>query len=109
MGMMKSPAGTVAQAAALVLIGCAGAVHASPELAKARNCMNCHGLDRKIVGPAFKDVAARYAGKADAVPMLAAKIVKGGGGAWGPVPMAANPGVSAEDARKLAAWVLTVK
>ena len=107
---MKSPAGTLAQAAALLLLVTVGtAVHASPELAKLRNCMNCHGLDRKIVGPAFKDVAARYAGKAGAAEVLAIKIVKGGGGAWGPVPMAANPGVSAEEAKKLAAWVLTVK
>lgn len=82
---------------------------ASLDLAKARNCLNCHGLDRKIVGPAFKDVATRYAGRADMVPVLAAKIVKGGGGAWGPVPMAANPGVSADEAKRLAAWVLTVR
>ena len=93
----------------VMLMGWAGAAWANPELAKARNCMNCHGLDRKIVGPAFKDVAARYAGKGDVVPLLADKIVKGGGGAWGPVPMAANPGVSGDEARRLAAWVLTVK
>ena len=93
----------------LVLACCAGAAQASPELAQARNCMNCHGLDRKIVGPAFKDVASRYAGKAGAAAMLADKIIKGGGGAWGPVPMAANPAVSPEEARKLAAWVLSVK
>ena len=92
-----------------MLFAVAGAAQANPELAKARNCMNCHGLDRKIVGPAFKDVAARYAGKGDVVQALADKIIKGGGGAWGPVPMAANPGLSVEEARRLAAWVLTVK
>ena len=79
------------------------------DLARARNCLNCHGLDRKIVGPSFKDVAARYAGRADAVPLLAQKIVKGGGGAWGPVPMAANPSLPPDEARRLAAWVLTIK
>ena len=106
---MKSPAATLAQAAVLVLIACAGAAQASPELAKARNCMNCHALDRKIVGPAFRDVAARYAGKAGAADVLAIKIVKGGGGAWGPVPMAANPALSAQEANTLATWVLTIR
>ena len=71
--------------------------------------MNCHTLDRKIVGPSFKNVAQRYAKQADAVPRLAEKIVKGGGGAWGPVPMAANPHVSADEARRLAAWVLSIR
>ena len=71
--------------------------------------MNCHALDRKIVGPSFKDVAQRYAKLADAAPRLAEKIVKGGGGAWGPVPMAANPHVSADEARRLAVWVLSIR
>lgn len=78
-------------------------------LAKQRNCMNCHALERKVVGPAFRDVAQRYAGKPEMAAMLAAKIVKGGGGAWGPVAMAANPQLSPEEARRLAEWVLTVK
>lgn len=92
-----------------MLITCAGAAQANPELARAKNCLNCHGLDRKIVGPAFKDVAARYAGKPEAAAMLAQKIVKGGGGAWGPVPMAANPQLTADEAKRLAAWVLGMK
>ncbi|CAD5371727.1 Cytochrome c-552 [Rubrivivax sp. A210] len=93
----------------LLILTAAGPARANPELARERNCLNCHGLDRKIVGPAFKDVAARYAGKPGAEPLLAKKIIQGGGGGWGPVPMAANPRVSQDEARRLAAWVLTVK
>jgi len=82
---------------------------ASEALARQRSCLNCHALERKIVGPGFKQVAARYAGRADAAAYLAEKIVKGGAGAWGPVAMAANPHVSKEEAARLAAWVLTLK
>ena len=82
---------------------------ASPELARDKRCMNCHALERKLVGPAFKDVARRYAAQPDAVPRLAEKIVNGGAGAWGPVPMAANPHVSAVQARELALWVMQVR
>lgn len=78
-------------------------------LAKAKNCMACHSVDKKLVGPAFKDVAAKYAGQKDATEKLAAKIIKGGGGVWGPVPMPANAAVSEADAKALAAWVLAQK
>lgn len=78
-------------------------------LAKAKNCMACHTLDRKLVGPSYKDVAAKYAGQAGAADKLAAKIQKGGSGVWGPVPMPANAQVSEAEAKQLAAWVLTVK
>ena len=82
---------------------------ASPELAQQKTCMACHAVDRKIVGPSYKDVAAKYAGQKDAAAMLAEKIIKGGVGAWGPVPMPANPKVSQADALKLAQWVLSAK
>lgn len=78
-------------------------------LATSKNCMACHAVDKKLVGPSYKDVAAKYAGQKDAVDKLAAKIIKGGGGVWGPVPMPANAQVSEADAKKLAAWVLTQK
>jgi cytochrome c len=95
-------------------LGCAAPALADPALAASKNCMSCHAIDRKMVGPAFKDVAARYKdkdGKDDqnAIARLADKIMKGGSGVWGPVPMPANARVSEADARKLAAWVLTVK
>ena len=82
---------------------------ADQALATAKNCMACHAVDKKLVGPSYKDVAAKYAGKKDAVDKLAAKIVKGGSGVWGPVPMPANAQVNEADAKKLAAWVLSLK
>jgi len=82
---------------------------ASPELAQKKNCLACHATDKKIVGPAYKDVAAKYAKDKDAVAKLADKIQKGGAGVWGPVPMPANTQVNAEEAKTLAKWVLTIK
>jgi len=78
-------------------------------LATSKNCMACHAVDKKLVGPAYKDVAAKYAGQKDAADKLAAKIMKGGSGVWGPVPMPANTQVNEAEAKKLAAWVLTFK
>ncbi|SFC77205.1 cytochrome c [Polaromonas sp. OV174] len=79
------------------------------QLATAKNCMACHAVDKKLVGPSYKDVAAKYAGQKDAADKLAAKIIKGGSGVWGPVPMPANAQVNADEAKKLAAWILTQK
>lgn len=108
--MARSPGATVAQGLlALAAFSLPSVAWASPELAKQRNCMNCHALDRKLVGPALRDVALRYGGKPGAANLLAAKIRAGGAGAWGPVPMAANPRVSAEEAQRLANWVLGLK
>jgi cytochrome c len=78
-------------------------------LATAKNCMACHAIDKKLVGPSYKDVAAKYAGQKDAADKLAAKVVKGGSGVWGPVPMPANAQVTPDEAKKLAAWILTQK
>ncbi|WP_272971815.1 c-type cytochrome [Comamonas terrigena] len=78
-------------------------------LAQSKNCMACHAVDKKLVGPSYKDVADKYAGQKDAADKLAAKIVKGGSGVWGPVPMPANTQVSEADAKKLAAWILNLK
>ncbi len=78
-------------------------------LATSKNCMACHATDKKLVGPAYKDVAAKYASDKTAVDKLATKIQKGGAGVWGPVPMPANMQVSDAEAKKLAAWVLTIK
>ena len=79
---------------------------ADPALAASKNCMACHAVDRKLVGPSYKDVAKKYAGQAGAADKLAAKIMKGGAGVWGAVPMPSNPQVNEADAKKLAAWVL---
>lgn len=82
---------------------------ADQALATSKNCMACHAVDKKLVGPAFKDVAAKYAGQAGAADKLATKIIKGGSGVWGPVPMPANAQVNEAEAKKLAAWVLSLK
>ena len=93
----------------LLLALAAGPVFASAELAQKKNCMACHAVDKKLVGPAYKDVAAKYAGQKDAVDKLSAKIMKGGSGVWGPVPMPANAQVSEAEAKQLVAWVLSLK
>ena len=82
---------------------------ADEALAKAKNCLACHAVDKKLVGPSYKDVAAKYAKDKGSVDLLAAKIMKSGSGVWGPVPMPANPQVNEAEAKKLATWVLTVK
>lgn len=79
------------------------------QLATAKNCMACHAIDKKLVGPSYKDVAAKYAGQKDAADKLTAKVIKGGSGVWGPVPMPANAQVSPDEAKKLVAWILTQK
>jgi cytochrome c len=78
-------------------------------LATSKNCMACHAVDKKLVGPAYKDVAAKYKGDKTAADKLAAKVIKGGSGAWGAIPMPANPQVNEADAKKLVAWVLSQK
>ncbi len=79
------------------------------KLATDKNCMACHAIDKKLVGPSYKDVAAKYAGQKDAADKLAAKIVKGGSGVWGAIPMPANAQVNAAEAKTLATWVLAQK
>jgi len=82
---------------------------AQADLAKAKNCMACHAVANKVVGPAYKDVAAKYAGQKGAEDKLVQKVMKGGAGSFGPVPMPANPQVSEAEARSLVKWVLATK
>jgi cytochrome c len=82
---------------------------ASQQLATAKNCMACHAVDRKLVGPSYKEIAAKYAGQKDAADRLATKIIKGGAGAWGPVPMPANPQVNPAEAKQLVTWIMGQK
>ena len=95
-------------ASAVALLGTAPA-HASLDLAKAKNCTACHAVDKKLIGPSYKDVAAKYASDKDAVAKLAKKVREGGVGAWGQIPMPANPQVSADEATNLVKWIMTVK
>ncbi|MGH8796642.1 MAG: c-type cytochrome [Caldimonas sp.] len=83
--------------------------YAQADLAQKKNCMACHAVDKKVLGPAYKDVAAKYAGQKGAVDKLAQKVIKGGSGVWGAVPMPANPQVSEAEAKQLVQWILTLK
>jgi cytochrome c len=82
-------------------------VLADQALAAAKNCLACHNVEKKVVGPAYKDVAAKYRGDKTAPARLATKVMEGGGGVWGVVKMPSNPQVSEAEARKLVAWVLS--
>ena len=86
----------------------AGQAHADEALAKAKNCMTCHAVDKKLVGPSYKDVAAKYKADKNAVATLAAKIKSGGKGNWGQIPMPPN-NVTEDEAKKLATWVMATK
>ncbi len=78
-------------------------------LAKAKNCLACHAVDHKLVGPSYKDVAKKYAGKPGAQAELEKAVMKGVSGVWGPVPMPANPQVSPAEAKELVTWILSMK
>lgn len=80
---------------------------ANKELAQKNACLACHAVDKKMVGPAYQDIAKKYAGQKDAENALASSIKAGGAGKWGPVPMPPQPGLSEADAKTLATWILT--
>lgn len=86
----------------------AGQAQADEALAKTKGCMACHAIDKKLVGPAYKDVAAKYKGDKGAVAKLAAKVKAGGKGVWGEIPMPPN-NVTDDEAKKLVTWVLSAK
>jgi len=96
-------------ASALLALGVSAQASANADLAKAKNCMACHSIDRKIVGPAYKDVALKYKGQKGAEDILTQKVLKGGSGSWGAVPMPANSQVTPAEARTLVKWILTLK
>ena len=102
---MKAVYVAMMAAAGIVMTGQA---HADEALAKAKNCMSCHAVDKKLVGPSYKDVAAKYKGDAAAAEALATKIKAGGKGVWGQIPMPPN-NVTPEEAKKLVSWVLSQK
>lgn len=79
------------------------------DIAKKNGCLACHSLDKKLVGPAWKDVGAKYAGQADAEAKLLVKVKKGGKDVWGPVPMPPNATVKDADIKTLVQFVLTLK
>jgi cytochrome c len=98
--------------AAIALIGAAffsTSALAQLDLAKQKNCLACHSVEKKIVGPAYKDVAKKYESDKDALPRLAKKVREGGVGVWGQIPMPANPQVNEAESLTLVKWVLSLK
>lgn len=81
---------------------------ASQQLAKDKNCLACHAVDKKLVGPSYKDIAAKYKNDKNAQAMLVKKVRDGGVGVWGQIPMPANPQVNEQEAQALVKWVLSM-
>ena len=104
---MKALLVSLVAATGLMIAG--GAMAADmPALAKKSGCNGCHAIDKKIVGPAWQDVANKYKGDADAVAKLSTKISKGGSGAWGAVPMPPQPKLSEAETKELAGFVMSL-
>ena len=102
---MKVLLAIIATAAVLL----AGQASASEALAQKSGCLACHGVDKKVLGPAFKDVGAKYKGDKGAEAKLVAKVKAGGSGVWGPMPMPAmSPQVKDEDIKSIVHWVLSL-
>ena len=99
----------VSLTATLALASIASPVFANLELAQKNACTACHAVDKKIIGPAYKDVANKYRGDAKAEAMLEEKVKKGGVGVWGQVPMPPNTQVKDEDIKTLVKWILSLK
>jgi len=99
----------IAAAAGLVLALGAHAADAekAKALAQAKNCLACHAIDKKLVGPAYTEVSKKYKGNKDAEAMLIKKVINGGGGVWGTIPMPPNP-VKEDEAKLLVQWVLSL-
>jgi cytochrome c len=101
---MKLIVASIALGASLV----AAPALANEDLLKKNACLACHTVDKKLVGPSYKDVSAKYKGQKDAVATLADKVKKGGQGAWGPIPMPPNPNVSDADAQAMVKYILSL-
>jgi cytochrome c len=111
MGSNKAWLGGAVFTLALALCGAmpsaqAQAVAAAHKLAAANACMGCHAVDRRVVGPSFQQIAAKYHGQPGALAKLVKKVQQGGSGVWGPVPMPSHPQLSDADATTLVTWVL---
>lgn len=98
----------VMTAATALILSVAGVASANQGLAQKNACMSCHGVDKKIVGPAFKEVAAKYKGDKGAAAKLAETVKKGGKGNWGQIPMPPNPQVKDDELNKIVEWILSL-
>lgn len=109
MNLRRLAAVTTAATLAIVSAAAAAQTQGSLELARSKNCVACHSVDKKLIGPAFKDIAAKYAGDKTAADRLAKKVRSGGVGVWGQIPMPANPQVNDQEALALVNWILSIK
>jgi cytochrome c len=109
---MKALLITAAATSSLMLAGQASAVDAkaAEALAQKNGCLACHSVNNKVVGPSYKDIAAKYKGDKGAEAKLIDKVKKGGSGVWGPIPMPPNsPHVKDQDIKTMVQWILTIK
>ncbi len=99
----------IAATAGLVLAGSAHAADAekAKALAQSKNCLACHAIDKKLVGPAYTEISKKYKGNKDAEANLIKKVINGGGGVWGTIPMPPNP-VKEDEAKLLVGWILSM-
>jgi len=104
--MMQKQRVSLHAAIGAALLLSSGFAQANPDLAKKHNCTACHAVDKKVIGPAYQDVAKKFKGQADAGTKLAKSVKAGSSGVWGPVPMPPNPGVADADIKTLVDWVL---
>ncbi len=107
--LKKEPMKQLTLSVAALALAVAVPAHASDELAKKHACLACHSIDKKLVGPSYKEIAAKYRDDKTAEAKLVDKVKKGGAGVWGPVPMAPNPQVPDADVKALVKWVLSQK
>lgn len=107
---MKASVMTLSFAAALLSVGTANAADAAAAqaLAQKNACMTCHAVDKKVVGPGFKEVSTKYKGDKGAEAKLIKKVKDGGSGVWGNIPMPPNPQVKEEDIKTIVQWVLSL-
>lgn len=107
---MKASIITFSFAAALLSVGTANAADAAAAqaLAQKNACMTCHAVDKKVVGPGFKEVSTKYKGDKGAEAKLIKKVKDGGSGVWGNIPMPPNPQVKEEDIKTIVQWVLSL-
>jgi len=99
----------IAAAGIILGVSLAGTALADEKLAQSKNCLACHQLDKKLVGPAYKDVALKYKDDKEAEARLVKKVREGGTGVWGQIPMPPNPQVSEAEAKTLVKWILAMK
>jgi cytochrome c len=90
----------------VAMLSAGWSVHASEALADKNACLNCHGINNKVVGPAFSAIAAKYKDRKDASDYLTEKIAKGSAGVWGQIPMPGMSQVAPEDAKAMVSWIM---